>query len=125
MVAPVRVGRTLWYRVSVGPVASRAAADSLLRVVRAAGLDGSGAAAVALVPLSFALRRGATPLAARTERTRLRTAGVAAFVLGQADGSYRLFAGAFDKPAAAAYLDSVLTSTGSAGPLGPRVGFRP
>ncbi len=125
MIAPVRVRRTLWYRVDVGPVASQGAADSLLGVVRRSGLDGSGSATVVQVPLSFALKRVATPLAARLERARLRSAGVAAFVLGQADGSYRLFAGAFDQPAAAAYLDSLLTSTGNAGPLGPRVGFRP
>ncbi len=93
--------------------------------VRAAGLDGSGTADVALVPLSFALRRVATRGAARAERDRLRSAGIAAFVLGQADGSYRLFAGAFDTPDRAAFLDSLLTSTGSAGQLGPRVGFRP
>ena len=125
MVAPVRVGPTLWYRVDVGPVATPGEADSLLGVVRKAGLDGSATAAVVAVPLSFALRRVATPLAARTERARLRTAGVSAFVLGQADGSYRLFAGAFDQPAAAGYLDTLLTFTGNAGPLGPRVGFRP
>jgi hypothetical protein len=125
IVAPLRLQRTVWYRIYVGPVASRRAADSLLHAVRVAGLDGSRAAAVALVPLSFALRRVVTALAARTARDRLRSAGLAAFVLGQADGSYRLFAGAFDTPDQAAYLDSLLTSTGSAGPLGPRVGFHP
>jgi len=125
VVAPVRVQRTLWYRIYVGPVASRAAGDSLLEAVRAAGLDGSGTAAVARVPLSFALRRLAALPAARRERDRLRSAGLAAFVLGQADGSYRLFAGAFDTPDQAAVLDSLLTSTGSAGSLGPRVGFHP
>ena len=125
MISPVAIKRTVWYRVYVGPVSTQLAADSVLRVVRRAGLDGSNTARVALVPLSLALRRVATPLAARTERSRLREAGVAAFVLGQADGSYRLYAGAFESPDQAAYLDSLLTSTGSAGPLGPRVGFRP
>lgn len=125
MVAPLRLRGALWFRVYVGPVASQNAADSLLGAVRAAGLDGSGTADVVLVPLSFALRRLATLGAARADRDRLRAAGIGAFVLGQADGSYRLFAGAFDTPDRAAYLDSLLTSTGSAGPLGPRVGFRP
>jgi hypothetical protein len=125
MISPVRLQRTRWYRVYVGPVPSQHAADSLLGAVRAAGLDGSGAATVVLAPLSFALRQVATRLAARAERERLRSAGIAAFVLGQADGSYRLFAGVFDNPDQAAYLDSLLTSIGSAGQLGPRVGFRP
>ena len=125
LIAAVSVQGAPWYRVYVGPVASRAAADSLLRAVRAAGLDGSRSAVAVEVPLSFALRRFASPLLARAASQRLRAAGVDAFVLGQADGSYRLFAGAFAQPDQAAFLDSLLTSTGSAGPLGPRVGFRP
>ena len=125
MISPVRLQRTVWYRVYAGPVASQDAADSLLGAVRTAGLDGSRTATVALVPFSFALRRVATPLAARAARDRLRSAGVAAFVLGQADGSYQLLTGAFAQPDQAAYLDSLLTSTGNAGQLGPRVGFHP
>jgi len=124
-VSPVRLPRGVWFRVYAGPVATEDAADSLLAAVRAAGLDGSGTAAVVLVPLSFALRRVATLARALGERARLRSAGIPAFVLGQADGSYRLFAGAFEAPDRAGYLDSLLTSIGSAGPLGPRVGFNP
>jgi len=125
IVSPVRLPRGVWFRVYAGPVATEDAADSLLAAIRAAGLDGSGTAAVALVPLSFALRRVATLARALGERTRLRSAGIPAFVLGQADGSFRLFAGAFEAPDRAGYLDSLLTSIGSAGPLGPRVGFTP
>jgi hypothetical protein len=126
IVSPFRLGRRIWYRVLAGPVATRNGADVLLGAVRAAGLDRPGTAASTLVPLSFALRRVASPAVARTERARLRAVGIPAFVLGQGDGSYRLFAGAFGAPAQAVYLDSLLTSTiGSAGQLGPRVGFRP
>lgn len=125
IIAPTRLGRRLWYRVYTGPVATRGAADSLLGALRAAGLDRPRTAAAALVPLSLALRRVASAAAAGAERQRLRGAGIPAFVLGQADGSYRLFAGVYDAPEPAAYLDSLVTSTGSAGQLGPRVGFRP
>jgi cell division septation protein DedD len=125
IVAPLRSGRRLWYRVYAGPAASRDAADSLLGAVRAAGLDRPQVGRATLVPLSLALRRVASAAAARVERQRLRAAGIPAFVLGQPDGSYRLFAGAYDAPEQAAYLDSLVTSTGSAGPLGPRVGFHP
>jgi hypothetical protein len=55
----------------------------------------------------------------------LRGIGVPAFVLGQSDGTYRLYAGAYATPEQAAYLDSLVTSIGSAGQLGPRVGFHP
>jgi hypothetical protein len=71
------------------------------------------------------MRRVASADAARAERARLRGIGVPAFVLGQADGTYRLYAGAYGKAEQAAYLDSLVTSTGSAGQLGPRVGFHP
>jgi hypothetical protein len=125
IVSPVQIGRTVWYRVYVGPLGSQDAADSVLRAARAAGLDGSNAAKVELVPFSFALRRTVNLEVARVERARMRAAGVASFVLGQGDGSYQLFTGAFDSPNQAAYLDSMLTSTGREWPLGPRVGFRP
>jgi hypothetical protein len=125
IVAPIRLGARTWYRVYAGPVATQDAADSLLGAVRAAGLDRPGSATTVLVPLSVALRRVANVAAARAERARLRAAGIPAFTLGQADGAYRLFAGAYAAPKQAAYLDSLVTSTGSAGQLGPRVGFHP
>ena len=125
MIAPVRIGSRVWYRVYAGPVESQDAADSLLAAVRDAGLDRPRTAVPALVPLSLAMRRVASADAARAERARLRGIGVPAFVLGQADGSYRLYAGAYEVPEQAAYLDSLVTSTGSAGQLGPRVGFHP
>jgi len=125
IVAPVRLGGRLWYRVYTGPVATQDGADSLLDSVWAAGLDRPRTAVPVLAPLSLALKRVATAAAARTARARLRTAGIPAFILGQADGSYRLFAGAYTAPEQAGYLDSLVTSTGSAGQLGPRVGFHP
>ncbi len=125
IVSPIRLGARVWYRVYSGPVATRVAADSLLGAVRAAGLDRPRTATAVLAPVSLALRRFAGAAAAGEERARLKTAGIPTFVLGQADGTYRLYAGAWAAPEQAAYLDSLVTSTGSAGQLGPRVGFRP
>jgi hypothetical protein len=125
IVTPLRLGTQLWYRVYVGPVATQDAADSLRVAVRAAGFDRPLAAVGSRVPLSYALERLVTPAAARAARARLRAAGVPAFVLGRADGSYQVFAGAFQSAEQASYLDSLLTSNGRAGRLGPRVGFRP
>jgi hypothetical protein len=125
IIAPIRVGGKLWYRVYVGPVATVGAADSLRQALRAAGFDRGGAATPATVPLSFALGHVARPGEARAERSRLRELGIPAFILCDADGSYRLLAGAYGAPGQAAYLDSLLNSTGHAGPLGPRVGSLP
>ncbi len=125
LIAPIRLGGRVWYRVYAGPVATQDAADSLLAAVRDSGLDRPRTAVPMLVPLSVALRRVATLAAARAERARLRGAGVPAFVLGQGDGSFRLYSGAYGTPQQAGFLDSLVTSTGSAGQIGPRVGFRP
>mgnify|MGYP001609167212 FL=1 len=77
------------------------------------------------MPLSFALAGGLGPNAAQAERSRLREAGVPCFILGQADGTYRLFAGAYESAAQAAALHTLLSATGGAGELVPRVGFVP
>jgi hypothetical protein len=125
MISPVRLrGSLIWYRVYAGPVASDAEVDSLRHVLRTSGHLAPDAAA-SRVPLSFALAGGLTPNAAQTERARLRAAGVPCFVLGQGDGAYRLFAGAFEAEAQADVLQGLLASAGAAGQLLPRVGFVP
>ena len=125
MIAPIRLAGRLWYRVFTGPVATQDAADSLLAALRDSGLDRPRTAVPILAPLSVALGRVATLPAARAARLRLRGWGIPAFVLGQSDGTYRLYSGAYGTPDQAAVLDSLVTSTGSAGQLGPRVGFHP
>jgi cell division septation protein DedD len=123
IIAPVEIRRQLWYRVYAGPAPSRAAAESLLHVVRARALAGRSAV-VARVPLSFSLHRYATEREALAARRRLRTRGVPTFVLHEPRG-WQLLAGAYATPGDAARLDHLLTSTRNAGPLGPRVGIRP
>jgi cell division septation protein DedD len=124
MIAPVQVRQRLWYRVYAGPAATRAAAESLHAAVRAARLSGEGAV-VALVPLSFKLRSYASRSGALAARRRLRDAGVPGFVLGEPEGTFRLFAGAYATAPQATDLRRLLSTTGNAGPLGPRVGLRP
>jgi len=123
IIAPIEIRRQLWYRVYAGPAPSRAAAESLLRVVRARELAGRSAV-VARVPLSFSLHRYATEREALAARRRLRTRGVPTFMLHEPRG-WQLLAGAYATPGDAARLDRLLTSTRNAGPLGPRVGIRP
>jgi hypothetical protein len=125
LLSPLRLAGRTSYRVYAGPVGTRRSADSLVRVVRRAGLDRARRAKAALVPLSFALLRVADSATARVERTRLRQAGILAFVLGQADGTYELFSGAFSAEAQSRHLDDMLTAARSAGVLGPRVGALP
>ncbi|MBI4541509.1 MAG: SPOR domain-containing protein [Gemmatimonadetes bacterium] len=125
MISPVLLRDSrIWFRVYAGPVTSGAEVDSLRHVLRTSGHLAPDAAA-SRVPLSFALAGGLTPNAAQTERARLRSAGVPCFVLGQGDGAYRLFAGAFESEEQADILRGLLSEAGAAGRLLPRVGFVP
>jgi len=126
VVAPIRLAqRGAVFRVYAGPYASPARADSVLRRLRARGAVAAQAGSVDSVPLSVALAAGLTAEAARAERARLRTAGVPVFLLRQADGAYRLYAGAYGAATQAVLLQDLLTPTGAAGDLVPRVGSVP
>jgi cell division septation protein DedD len=126
IVAPLRLrGRGVFYRVHAGPFASAAHADSVLTALRASGLIARTAGTRDSLPLSVALGAGLTQGAARAERIRLRAAGVAAFILGSSDSTFRLFAGAYNASAQGKMLQDLLTPTGSAGDLVPRAGYVP
>ena len=126
IVAPIRLrGAAALWRVYAGPYASLARADSALTALHAAGVIAANDGVVDSVPMSFALAGGLTRDAALAERARLRAAGVPTFILGQADGNYRLYAGAYEASTQAALLQDLLTPTGSAGILLPRAGTVP
>jgi len=127
LVTPVRIATGISYRVQAGPFPTKAEAELLLDTLRAHTLaDPEGSVAVAL-PLSLRLGTPGDSSAAgvRAERDSLRAAGVAAFVLAEAGGRLRLYAGAFEHPDEAQVLDSILFTLGRARRLGARVGFLP
>lgn len=126
LVSPTSLRRRLSYRVHAGPYPTQAAADSVLDSLRARNLaDPIGSASV-MLPLSLTLGGGALSAErARVEADSLRAHGVPTFLLGLADGRFRLLAGAYDDPAGAAHLDSLLFTLGRARRLGPRVGSVP
>jgi len=126
VVAPIRLAqRGAYFRVYAGPFATQARADSALRALRARGILAAQGGTVDSVPLSVALSGDLTADAARAERARLRAAGVPVFLLRQQDGAYRLYAGAYAAATQAVLLQDLLTPTGSAGDLVPRVGSVP
>ncbi len=127
LLTPLRVGRSVAYRVQAGPFATMPEAEALLDTLRAASLaDPDGSAAVAL-PLSFQLTTpsGTTPDLVRADRDSLRAAGVAAFVLAEPGGRLRLYAGAFEHAEQAQVLDSVLFTLRRARRFGTRIGTLP
>jgi hypothetical protein len=126
IVAPIRPsGAPATFRVFVGPFARATQATLALGGLRAAGLVPVGAGRVVSVPLSLELAAGLTRDAAENARADLRRAGVPAFVLGSPDGTFAVYAGAYDAATQAALLQDLLTPTGSAGTLVPRVGYVP
>lgn len=107
LIAPLRLGgQPPVYRVYRGPFgrAHRGAADT--------------------VPLSLPLVSGLTLEAARAERTRLRGERVPSFIVGR-DSSFALLAGAYRAGTPSSHYRDLLTTTGSAGVLEPRVGYLP
>ena len=126
IVAPIRQpGRAALYRVHTGPYATSARADSALAALRGAAVLAANAGAAVMTPLSVALSGPHTREAALAERTRLREAGVPAFILGDSVGTFHLHAGAYDAAAQATLLQDLLTPTGGAGVLAPRTGYVP
>lgn len=124
IIAPGLVnGRGKFYRVHAGPFASRARTDSARAALAASGMLPRGAGMVTSVPLSVALSGTLSRGAAASERTRLRRAGVPAFVLGQPDGTYRVYAGAFARAVSRTLLHDLLTPIGGAGDLVTRAGI--
>jgi hypothetical protein len=125
IVAPVRLGvRGVLYRVYVGPFRDAARTDSALAALHAAGFAAARAARAESVPLSVPLTGGLPREAAAAERARLREAGVPAFVLREAGGTFRLWVGAYADPGHAALLTDLLTPIGAAVPV-PRLGAVP
>ena len=126
IIAPVRLqGRETFYRVHTGPYASQARADSALAALRLSGILAANAGATVTTPLSVSLGGPLPRAAANAERTRLRQAGVPAFILGDSLGTFHLYAGAYDAAAQATLLQDLLTPTGGAGQLAPRTGYVP
>ena len=125
-VTPVRIGPRTFYRVHAGPVADKNAADWLLDSLRSSRrADPIGSMSVR-VPLSFHLDSLAMdPGRASALRDSLHAGGVSTFLLAQADGRVRLYAGAFESRDEAALLDSLLQALGRASRLGVRLGHRP
>ena len=108
LIAPLTLaGRPTVYRVYRGP----------FRAIEGANVD--------TVPLSLRLSGGFALPAAQAERARLRALGIPAFILGLSDGTFQLFAGAYRPGTPRSHYQDLVTPTGGAGELVPRVGYLP
>lgn len=123
-VSPVTVGgsASVWYKVVVGASHDRAGADSLLAAMRLEKTLRSGEGRVVKVPYALVIAGKIEQSNASTLHDTWRQRGFNTYVLVQNDGSFRLYAGAFETTAQAASLASALRAAGVAPVLAYRTG---
>jgi hypothetical protein len=105
---------TLWFRIVVGATPDAAAADSLLGRLRASGRFAGDASKVVRVPVALLLERDLEPEPSRMRVVALRSMGIPAYALAQADGTARVYAGAFETPDQTVLLAEQLRAAGLA-----------
>jgi hypothetical protein len=120
-VAPVvlRSGSPLWYRAIVGAWPTRQEAEAWLGAQRSTGILRASAGRVVATPFALLLEEGRGADVAATI-ARWEQLGVRAYGLQQANGSVRIFAGAFETAAQAVWLASTLRDLGT----DPQVAYR-
>ncbi|MCU0647130.1 MAG: SPOR domain-containing protein [Gemmatimonadaceae bacterium] len=123
-VSPVTFGQdgARWYRVTMGAFATRADAESLLVQLRRSNVLGETSGSVITVPLAFELERDLPAAATRAALSAWRARGVRPYVLRSANGSARIYTGAFESPEQAALFADSLRTLGFTPPLAFRIG---
>lgn len=120
--APTFSSDTPWYRVSVGAFASEAAADTMLRALRAQGLLEPASGYLLRAPYSVRLATFSDSATVRDSIALWRSFGVPAFALREADTSIAVYAGAFETPEQAAAAMAVVQLAAPAAVVAYRVG---
>lgn len=114
--APFRVNGETWYRAVAGSFLTRAGADSLLQELSTKGVIRPDSDNVIRAPFAF-LVDSVTAEAVPGMLSYLRRAGQPVYALRQADGSARLYTGAFESAAEAALDFDAIRSGGNIKPV--------
>ena len=101
-----------WFRIVVGASAEQAAADSLLRRLRASGRFPGDVGKVVRVPVALLVERDLERERSRIRVVALRSMGVPAYALAQSDSTAHIYAGAFETPDQTVLLADQLRSAG-------------
>jgi hypothetical protein len=123
-VAPVLVGGAgrSWYRAIVGAWQDRRDAESFLRTLRERGVMQAEMGRVLEAPYALLLARGLSSVEVAAEVAAWEGRGIRAYGLVQADGSVRLYAGAFESTDQAVLLAMSLRDRGVEPQLAYRTG---
>ncbi len=120
-VTPIRIRRSIWYRVILGALPTAADAEAALVGLWRDGLVESGEGAILRTPQAFDL--GIREREAAWEETQmLRERGIPAYSVAASLGTARIFVGAFETPDQAAVVESLLTAAGLTATLTTRTG---
>lgn len=114
--APLVIQGETWYRALAGAYPSRSQADSLLAALSAKGLSRADSGNVVRVPFAF-LVDSVTADAVPGMLKYFADRGQPVYALRQADGSAKLYAGAFESPAQAALFEDAVRSGGNIRPV--------
>ena len=124
---PMRLSQepdVLWYRVVGGSWTDRAPADSALAAISAAkSLDLP--ASVVHVPLALLAGPAPSVDSVRALTARFAQAGIPVYALRQDDGSYNVYAGAFETPDQSIFLALAIQKMGGVPTLVYRTGRAP
>jgi hypothetical protein len=118
--SPVVESGEQWFRVTVGALTSRTAAESLLVRLRTQKVIGSGS--IVSVPFALRLETGVAATQVPSRLSELGAKGIFAYALRQSDGSASVYTGAFETPSQAAALADSLRAVGVARVLVYRTG---
>jgi len=123
-ISPVLLGNgdARWFQVHAGAYTTPRQADSLLASLRARRALAPSAGSVVRAPFALLVERSVSPDAAKALAAGYAGRGIPVYALLQADGSARLYAGAFETPERAALLASTLRASGIAPTLVYRTG---
>ncbi len=110
--AVARDSASVWYRVFVGAVPNRAAAEELRERLRSQAIIGSVRGVLAVTPHAFLLSTHPDSVSGRREVEGLRESGIPAYIVSMPDGSVQVLFGAFQSPEQAELADSVLAGNG-------------
>ena len=122
--APVLMGSTgrTWYRAMAGAWPERTDAEEFLRTLRARGVVPAELGRVLVTPYAILLVRGLAAVEVVDAVAAWEAQGVRAYGMVQADGSVRLYAGAFETTDQAVLLASALRDRGVEPQLAYRTG---
>ena len=116
-------GAAIWYKLRAGAFVSRAAADSLLTVLRARGAIEPGAGKVVQAPLAWLLEENVLDEKVSVQLFLWRQQGLPAYaLLNPQNGTSRIYFGAFENEAEARLLTPVLDSLNLYATLVTRIG---